>query len=117
MINALSATTADPAGHVLLTVTNETTPGETRRRVSRVATLDGGSVVNDAGFSDGDRTIDLAWAPIDRVVDDAIDRIVQLYSRLIVSTRAGCFLCSPETYTPGSEESTLRLLVIERISA
>ena len=33
------------------------------RRISRTATLDGGSVVNDLGFSDTDRTVVVdAWA-------------------------------------------------------
>ena len=116
MFNTLSAKTFDPIGHIQINITPETNQGEVRRRVNRVATLDGGVVVNDAGFSDGDRTIELAWSPTNGVVDAAVDRMVQLYDRAVLATRVGVFDVALDTYIPGSKESTLRLLVVSKLS-
>jgi hypothetical protein len=117
MLNVLSTPTFDPDGYVELQVRNTTTPGETRRRVNRIATLDGGVVINDFGYAEADRTLQIAWPASSRATEQAVDRLVQLHDRVQVSTRAGVFLAAPESYTPGAEESTLRLLVIEKLSA
>lgn len=112
----LAAPTFDPAGFILLRVRDDTTPGEARRRVNRVATLDGNVAINDFGFTDADRTLDLRWEPRDPAKEAAVLRLVQTYSTLIVSTEAGVFLAAPESYNPRSDESSLRLLVISRQS-
>jgi len=116
VFNILSAKTFDPVGHVQINITPDTNQGEVRRRVNRVATLDGGVVVNDSGFSDGDRTIDLAWVPRDGITDAAVDRMVQLYDRATLATRVGVFDVALDSYIPGTDESTLRLLVISKLS-
>jgi hypothetical protein len=117
MLHTVSAVNFDPLGHVELQVRDSTTSGETRRRVNRIATLDGGAVLNDFGFSEADRTINLTWPASSQSTEQAIDRLVQLYDRLHVSTRAGVFLAAPESYTPGADESSLRLLVVSKLSA
>lgn len=116
MLNVLSAPVWDFDGFVQLQVLPDNTAGETRRRVNRLTTLDGGVVVNDFGFSEGDRTITLVWSPATREIESAVDRLIKTYSVLHVSTRAGVFLAAPETYTPGSDRSTLRLLVLAKLS-
>lgn len=116
MLHFVCATEFDPQGVVSVETINEQTPGESRRRVNRVATLDGGAAFNDFGFADADRTIELRWRSQDRETGDAIDRLVRLYGTVHVSTRAGFFLAAPETYTPGATESRLRLLVKQRLS-
>jgi hypothetical protein len=117
MLTTLSSTTADLDGFVELQTTPETTDGETGRRISRVATLDGGAVVSDGGYSEADRTIELAWRPQTFTDDSLVARLVQLYDRVQVSTRSGCYLAAPEVYRPGATESTLRLLVVAKLSA
>jgi hypothetical protein len=117
MLTCLSTLTFDLDGFIEVSTSDKMTSGDTRRRVNRIATLDGGVAVNDFGFTDADRTINMIWQPVSRAVEDAIDRLVQTYDRLHVSTRAGVFLAAPETYTPGAAESRLRLLVIEKVSA
>ena len=117
MLNTISSAEADLAGYIELDVTPESTDGDVLRRVSRVATLDGGVVLNDAGFSEADRTIELAWSPVSAEIEASIVRLLQTYSRLQVSTRSGCFLAAPEAYRPGARESTLRLLVVSKLSA
>lgn len=117
MLNTISTTTWDITGFVELDVFPRNTSGETRRRVNRIATLDGGAVFNDFGHSEADRVIELTWRPTTRATEDAIDRMVQVYEQLQIATRAGVFLAAPEVYRPGADESTLRLLVVEKLSA
>lgn len=116
MINTIASQVADPAGYVELVVDNDQTAGEARRRVARIATLDGGVVVNDAGFSDGDRTIQLSWTPVSSAAEDTVERLVRNYTRLTLGTRFGVFLVSPENYSYKPEKSTLQLLAISKLS-
>jgi hypothetical protein len=117
MLVTISSPIADPLGHVRLDVSFESSlGGDVVRRVNRVPTLDGGAVVNDFGYSDADRTIDLAWMPTSRAVEDAVVRMLQLYEQIHVSTPAGFFRAAPERYTPGATESRLRLLVLAKLS-
>jgi hypothetical protein len=115
-LNTLAAVNFDPIGFVQLRVLDSTTIGASGRRVNRVPTLDGGVAVNDQGFSEGDRTIELRWQPADAALEDNVRRMVEVYPTVHVATRAGVFLAIPETYEPGAEESTLRLLVISKTS-
>ena len=117
MLRTLSTQTFDPLGHVQLQVLPDTTDGETRRRVNRIATLDGGAVLNDSGYSDADRTIEFTWANSSAIVHAAIDRLVQLYSQVVCCTQSGVYLVALESYTPGADESTLRMLVTQKLSA
>ncbi|MDD2927060.1 hypothetical protein [Rhodoferax sp.] len=112
----LTTTTFDPLGVVTLDCVPEQTLGETRRRMSRVATLDGGAVFNDGGYSEADRTIQLRWVPKSAEQEAAVARLVERYARLQVSTRRGVFLAATEAYAPGATESSLSLLVVEKLS-
>lgn len=116
MLQVISATTFDPEGYIEIEAVESQTAGETRRRVSRIATLDGGAAFNEFGYSDADRTIELRWTPTARATEQSIARIVETYTRVQVSTRDGVFLAAPESYTPGRDESRLRLLVAEKLS-
>lgn len=111
---SLSTLTFDPLGYVELPLSQPALPVRARR-MNRVATLDGGAVTNDSGYADADLTIDLRWTP-GRAVDQSVERLVRLYARLVVATPDGAFLSAIETYTPGAEESALRLLVLQRLS-
>lgn len=117
MLHTLSTTTADLTGFVEIDATLDTNGGELARRVSRIATLDGGAVVSDGGYSDADRIIEIRWPPRSAEHEASIQRLLRSYTRLQVASRDGCFLAVPESYTPGADESTLRLLVIEKLSA
>lgn len=116
MLNVLSTTTYDPAGYVEIQAVDAQTAGATTRRVNRVQTMDGGSVPNDFGFTDADRTIELAWRSRDVATDNAVDRLLRLYSQVQIATRAGVYLAALETFTPGADESRLRLLVLSKLS-
>jgi hypothetical protein len=117
MLASLTTTTFDPAGHVLLSVLPASAFDTRTRRTNRVATLDGGASFNDFGFTDADRTINLVWRHEGRSADDAIDRLTRLYSRVQISLDGQMHLAAIESYTPGADESALRLLVVRRLDA
>ena len=117
MLATISTQVWDAQGYIELDVLPGQTVGETRRRMNRVATLDGGAVVNDSGFSEADRTIDLKWKPSVEALEVLVDRLVRFYGRLNVSTRSGFYETAVEAYTPSDDESTLRLLVLSKLSA
>ena len=90
---------------------------EIGRRVSRISTLDGGAAVVDAGYSEADRTIELTWKPGTAEFQSNMLRLLQTYSTLVVSVPSGVFSAAPDTYSPGTDLSVLRLLVTSRLSA
>lgn len=114
MLNTIATTTFDLDGYAEIDATTD--PGAQRRRVNRVATLDGSSVFNDFGYSESDRTITATWEPKDAEQEAAIARMVRLYSRLLFSCRDGVFLVAPESYKSTSASSTLTLLVVSKQS-
>ena len=115
MKTILSSITFDPAGVVPISTVAGQTIGPSRRRVNRVATLDGGAAFNDFGYSEADRTITLAWQPT-AATEAAVARLLMLYTQLHLATPKGFFVVAPEVYTPGAAESTLTLLVVSKLT-
>lgn len=112
----LSPIDFDPLGSVTLHTMPGQTLGETRRRMNRIATLDGGAVFNDFGVSEADRTIQLRWRATSAAQEAAVQRLVELYARIHVATPQGFFLAALELYTPGAQESRLSLLVVDKLA-
>lgn len=118
MLVHLAAKLFDLSGAVLLDcLPADSTSGQLKRRMNRVATLDGGATFNDFGFAEADRTIDLRWLPLDLAAEATVGRLVRLHRWVYVSMPGGLWLAAPETYTPGADESRLTLLVSERCTA
>jgi len=111
----LSPLTFDPLGPVSLHATPDTSLGIHTRRMNRIATLDGGAVFNDFGFSQQDRSISLAWHPTP-ALHAAVERLVQLYGRVHLATHQGFFVVAVESYVPGNTLATLSLLVAEKLA-
>lgn len=112
----LSTLTFDPAGAVALVCVPSTNTGDVRRRMSRIATLDGSATLNDFGFSEADRTIELEWPITSQAREAKVARLVRLYSRLLLCTAEGVWIVAPEVYRPGAKSARLRLLCIEKIT-
>jgi effector-binding domain-containing protein len=111
----LTSKTFDVNGYVPITPTTDKADfGESRRRASRVQTLDGGIAVNDFGYADGDRTITLYWRPRSAAVEANIKRLVEQYQRLNLSTKDGFYEVIPESYNGKATESKMILLVTSR---
>ena len=94
----------------------DSTDGATVRRVTRVATTDGGVAINDRGYSEGDRTLDYTWRTVSKDHNDSVDYLVKTYPELSVSTSHGVYLAAPEAFTPGVDESNISLLVKSKLS-
>ncbi|MCK2095625.1 hypothetical protein [Thauera aromatica] len=112
----LSSLTFDPLGAVAIDCTATTTLGDMRRRVNRVATLDGGAAFNDFGYSEADRTIRLRWTPKSPEHEAQIARLLRLYARLHLATSQGVWIVAPEAYIPGAQQSQLTLLSVEKLT-
>jgi hypothetical protein len=89
---------------------------ETRRRMLRVKTLDGGVAVNDTGYSAGDRDLTVLWKPRRREDFAAVQRLVQTWPRLLVTMREGVFVAAPEYTRITGKVAELRLLVLEQVA-
>lgn len=113
---SLSPLEFDPLGGVALDCVPDQTLGESRRRMNRIATLDGGAVFNDAGFSEADRTIELRWRVRSKAQEVAVQRLVQIYARVHVATPQGFYLAALERYMPGAREASLNLLVVAKLA-
>jgi len=110
----ISAPTYDPNGSIRIQELPSSDTDTVRRRVNRVRTMGGGVVVNDGGFAHGDRDLLIRFKPT-QAQFDAVQRLVRLYPQLDVSTRGGVFRCAPSTLETRKGETTLALLVIERM--
>lgn len=87
------------------------------RRVTRTATLDGGAVVNDQGYSPADRTILIQFdAAADEDLIEGMRRLLRLYSSLILSLADGCFTASPSAFRVTNGKATLTLLIVEALA-
>lgn len=86
------------------------------RRVNRVATLDGGSVFNDFGFTFSDTTFTIAFRPVSLDQYEAVKRLVETYPKITVTVPSGVYLAAPESYEHSSEEMRVRLLVERKLS-
>jgi len=111
----LSAIEFDPGGYIALSESAESELGEVTRRVNRVATLDGGVVINDGGHAPGDRTLRIKWRIRSREEYSAVARLLRVHPRIRVTTRDGMFLVSPQKLNEKRGEGDLTLLVIEEL--
>ena len=118
MLATVSTTVYDSQGHIELNVRADSfLAGEQQRRVTRIPTLDGGSVLNNFGFSHGDRTITLVWENDNQAAHVLVARLTQLYATVITSISDGVYLAAIESYTPKAAECSLRLLVTTKLSS
>jgi hypothetical protein len=108
--------TIDAFGPASITLLPNTDYGASARRVTRVATLDGGAVYNDFGHAEADRTITLKWT-YTAALAASVERILRYYSEVYVSTRLGLFRAALSKHETQQNISTLTLLILERLSA
>jgi len=113
----LSTLEFDPQAPVEVYALPESDFRSAGRRVNRVATLDGGAVFNDFGFTHADRTFTLIFQPTSEAHAASVKRLVELYPKITVSMPEGLFRVAPESYQHGSEDIRLTLLVDAKLSA
>lgn len=86
------------------------------RRVSKVATLDGGVSVSDRGFSYGDTTLTYDFTPISLEHTNIARRLVRLHPTVLVSNEYGVFEAIPESFNSTTDINTLTLSIVDKIS-
>jgi hypothetical protein len=111
----LLTTTWDVFGAVSIEPLPSTDYGSSDRRVTRIATLDGGVVYNDFGHADGDRTMTIRWT-YDATTHAAVERLIRYYGTVFVSTREGFFLAAIHRHDVQQSTSALRLLILDKLA-
>lgn len=112
----LSSLTFDPLGFVEIDATSASDPGELRRRIARVATLDGGVALNNFGMTDADRTATVRF-PRTPGSFDATNRLFRLYAFAIMSARDGVYRVALSSLSSNGDECIMVLLILEKLNA
>ena len=112
MMFAIATLTSDPFGSQLLDLPpGAANLGDTSRRVSRIATLDGGASVLDGGYAVADRTISVDLAGQSKTVIDALKYVFQNHTKINVLTEDGAFMAAPERISISGDSASMSLLV------
>lgn len=85
------------------------------RRVSRTQTLDGGCVINDGGFSHGDRTLQIV-TPYEEGRWNVLWNLTRNHTQVTVSTREGLFLGTIDNLDEEDRKIRIRVLLKEKLS-
>lgn len=112
----ISTVLCDEDGSVAFPVFPESSYRNKGRRVSRSATLDGGCVINDGGFSHSDRTMDFVTG-YEEGRWNTLNNMVQNHPLVQVSTPEGLFLGSIETLSDDDRRIRIRVLVKEKLTS
>jgi len=97
---------------VVLEEKPDSDPERYSRRNSVRATLDGGGVGQDAGYSDTDRDIKFT-ADITDAQKAILTHMIQTYVLFNVSTKDGFFIGRFNQFHPGNGEAFFRFLITE----
>lgn len=86
------------------------------RRNTITATLDGGSALEDGGYTDSDRAVSLAIPRISLAQHTELERLLKTYSFVVLSFYEGAFTAAPQTYTISRGDATLSMRLVSRLS-
>lgn len=89
---------------------------DSSRRVSRTATLDGGVVIDDAGYTDGDRTFNVTVRDIAQDDLDKLRWIQSVHADHRAATRDGFFSGVIEDISFKNGDATIVFLVLDKLS-
>jgi hypothetical protein len=116
MIAQLSSLTFDLDGAIILEILDDSDLGTTSRRVTRIATLDGGVAINDFGYSAADKILLLRFQSTSKTEVDRVRRLVELYDRLNLSVDGQFYVVAPNQMLINQGVHELSLLVIQKVS-
>ncbi len=113
----ISTPTYDAEGSILLKdIEGDSDKAPSSRRVTRTATINGESEIEDMGMSHSDRTFMIRARGLSKTEFDRLKLLVELYPLLIITTEEGAFKGAPERIHINNGVMTLRILVKEKIS-
>ena len=114
---SISTPTFDLSGSLIIRDYDPSTDVKSRsRRVSRTATLDGGCVIEDNGLSHSDRTLKIISKGLSALEVENLERLIEFYSELYVSTAEGVFAGVMENLNQKKDEVTVSFLVERKIT-
>lgn len=86
------------------------------RRITRTGTLDGGVVIADMGFVDGDRDIIIEEPKASIEAVDFARYICEEYNLVTVTTEDGAYEAAPSAYEVSDGTLKMTMLVSEKVS-
>ncbi|MFA5922311.1 MAG: hypothetical protein WC856_13630 [Methylococcaceae bacterium] len=116
MIASICSELFDYAGDFLIHVQElESDLSHISRRVSRSATLDGGSIIVDNGYSASDATFTIVIRDIDNTTRLALIAMIKRHSAIIVSVKENVFSGVVEAIYD-REQMKIRFLVSQQLN-
>lgn len=92
-------------------------PKPLRRRAQRVATLDGGAILVDGGYSAADLTFVLTLPDRTGASHAFIAGLIANYPSVVVCCADGCYLALLDNLSYKNGQTTLNALVLEDLTA
>lgn len=102
---------------VLRAIGGQTSPINLSRRNTITATLDGGVVLEDGGYADGDRNLSFVFPGLLLTQHTQITRMIKSYSLIVISFYDGCYTLAPSSYTVSRGDGTLTGRIITKLSS
>ena len=117
MLISIATTTFDPDGARTFPITGDSALGINTgsRRVSMQATLDGGALFYDTGYSVTDRLLRIQSSRPTKDLADWFSRLVRLHTEVRITTPEGSFLAIPVTWSNDNNTPTIELRLKRQI--
>lgn len=109
---AISTKVFDLNGSVYIphVVQSSSNMNDYRRRLTRQATLDTGTYIDDRGYFPGDRTIDVSVQD-DKSLFEQLRYIIQNYASILIMLPDGAFTGNMQRLTHGNGRISISLLI------
>ena len=115
MIGIASDLWMDENGAFILQALPETRTREGARRLNRRKTLDGGVVITDGGFSEGDRSMSIQVTATEELWA-ALWYFFQNVNQVVISADGSCYLGMLERVSEADGKVSLNMMIQEKIS-
>lgn len=106
---ALSTPTYDLAGDLLFDALPESKAHTYTRRIQRTATIDGGAVLDDMGYTNGDRSIEFEVA-YSEAAFDSLRYLVKNYGAVNLAAESGFYYGAIERVERDADLITVQFL-------
>jgi hypothetical protein len=110
---SISSIVQNVTGAVIINETLTSVLKSNTARISRVATLDGGSVITHSGYSDGDRTLSV-YARLNKAQSDLLWGIFKNETFVLVSISDGLFYSSIQRVRIDNGDLSMTILIKNR---
>lgn len=112
----IAAASFDLSGYLEFEALPDSDFGALERRVRKTPTLDGDVVLDDHGFTHGDREMTLVYRPISEAHDAIARRLIELHPTVHVTTDEGVFEASPGPFEPTTTENRFVVSLKRKLS-